>query len=827
MRVGADAFASDLNPVAVLLNKVVLEYIPKYGQALVDEVRKWGEWIKQEAEKELGEFYPKSTATLDNGDVETPIAYLWARTIVCEGPGCGAKVPLMRSLWLAKKNNRSVALRLIPRQEEKRVDFEIVEQVKAKDVRDGTVKRGSATCPCCGFTTPVASVRQQLQARRGGADDARLFCVVTTREKVKGRFYRLPNERDLEAARMATEELARRKLEYFGELSLVPDEPTPKGGGSGAGRAFSQRNYGMDRFEDLFTSRQALALTTLVRLVKEVGQKLASGEDEGLAIAIQTCLAMTVDRQTNTLTSLSRWNTAGEKIEGVFARQAIPMVWDFVEANSFSGFTGGLDGAIDWVLDVCESNSILPDFGQTQQANAACLDSLPNEYAQCFFSDPPYYDAVPYADLSDFFYIWLKRTLPKFTGIDFTDKLTPKNDECIVDEVKGKDKTYFETQMAKAMAEGCRIVSSDGIGIVVFAHKSTAGWEAQLQAMIDAGWKITASWAIDTEMGTRLRAQNSAALASSIHLVCRPRNNNNIGDWRDIIQQLPQRIQDWMPRLTSEGIVGADAIFACIGPALEIFSRYSSVEKVDGERVTLGECLEYLWGTVANEALKQIFSKADTNNLKADTNNLEVDARLTVIWLWTLSTGTTESATETESDQDEENTSTSKSQKSTGFALEFDTARKIAQGLGAHLENLTHLVEIKGNKARLLPVQERSHYLIGKVSPITNTKKRKSKAPKQLSLEGILPEKETEIEVEEDIAIAEIGKTVLDRIHQTMLLHKTGRSEAVKRLLVEEGVGKDPRFWKLADALLQVYPKNVEEKRWLEGILARKKGLGF
>ncbi|MDE5094680.1 MAG: DUF1156 domain-containing protein [Trichodesmium sp. St11_bin5] len=828
LRVGADAFASDLNPVAVLLNKVVLEYIPKYGQALVDEVRKWGEWIKQEAEKELGEFYPKSTATLDNGDVETPIAYLWARTIVCEGPGCGAEVPLMRSLWLAKKKNRSVALRLIPRQEEKRVDFEIVEQVKAKDVRDGTVKRGSATCPCCGFTTPVASVRQQLQARRGGADDARLFCVVTTREKVKGRFYRLPNERDLEAVRMATEELARRKLEYVGELSLVPDEPLPVMSG-----VFNAPIYGHNTWGSLFSSRQALALTTLVRLVKEVGEKLASAEDKGLAIAVQTCLAFAVDKIADLGNSLNSWEPVAQCPRHLFGRQAIPMVWDFAEGIPVGVSSGSFEIMCERFVHVLNGIGTDWNIGQTQQANAACLDSLPNEYAQCFFSDPPYYNAVPYADLSDFFYVWLKRTLNKAYPTLFSSETVPKDDE--ICEMAGwdskryphKNGKWFETQMAKAMAEGCRIISPDGIGIVVFAHKSTAGWEAQLQAMIDAGWKITASWAIDTEMGTRLRAQNSAALASSIHLVCRPRNNNNIGDWRDIIQQLPQRIQDWMPRLTSEGIVGADAIFACIGPALEIFSRYSSVEKVDGERVTLGECLEYLWGTVANEALKQIFSEADTNNLKADTNNLEVDARLTVIWLWTLSTGTTESATETESDQDEENTSTSKSQKSTGFALEFDTARKIAQGLGAHLENLTHLVEIKGNKARLLPVQERSHYLIGKVAPITNTKKRKSKAPKQLSLEGILPEKETEIEVEEDIAIAEIGKTVLDRIHQTMLLHKTGRSEAVKRLLVEEGVGKDPRFWKLADALLQVYPKNVEEKRWLEGILARKKGLGF
>ncbi|RZB29407.1 MAG: hypothetical protein AEth_01224 [Candidatus Argoarchaeum ethanivorans] len=205
LRVGADAFASDLNPVAVLLNKVVLEYIPRHGRHLADGVRKWGEWIKQEAEKGLAEFYP------EDPDGATPIAYLWARTITCEGPGCGAEVPLMRSLWLAKKNKRSVALRIVPKPDEKRVDFEIIKDVRAQDVADGTVRRGSATCPCCGFTTPVKSVRQQLKARRGGAEDARLFCVVTTRLGQMGRFYRLPTERDLEAVQNAAEELERRK----------------------------------------------------------------------------------------------------------------------------------------------------------------------------------------------------------------------------------------------------------------------------------------------------------------------------------------------------------------------------------------------------------------------------------------------------------------------------------------------------------------------------------------------------------------------------------------------------------------------------------------
>ena len=200
---------------------------------------------------------------------------------------------------------------------------------------------------------------------------------------------------------------------------------------------------------------------------------------------------------------------------------------------------------------------------------------------------------------------------------------SPKDEECIVDEVKGKDKSFFERSMAKAMSEGRRIITPSGIGIVVFAHKTTTGWEAQLQAMVDAGWVITSSWPIDTEMGSRLRAMDSAALASSIHLVCRPRENqdgsikaNDIGDWRDILHELPNRIHEWMPRLAKEGIVGADAIFACLGPALEIFSRYSRVEKASGEEVKLKEYLEHVWAAVAKEALNMIFEGADTSGFK-------------------------------------------------------------------------------------------------------------------------------------------------------------------------------------------------------------------
>jgi adenine-specific DNA methylase len=836
LRVGADAFASDINPVAVLLNKVVLEYIPKYGQTLADEVRKWGQWVKEEAEKELAQFYPK------DADGSTPIAYLWARTIICEGPGCGAEVPLMRSLYLCKKSNRNIGLRIIAKPENKRVDFEIIEKQKSKWVVsdnpeieiknpsfDGTVKRGSATCPCCGYTTPVASVKKQLKPRHGGANDARLFCVVTTKPKTQGRFYRLPNEQDLEAVRWAIKKLELQKQDHKEPISLIPNESTENY------HTFVNRGpiYGMVTWEDYFTPRQSLALSTLTRLVRIAAQKIADENTNNFATAVQTCLALSVGKQADLGNSLTRWKQDAECPVNLFARQAIPMVWDIAESCILSSSSGSWNSTYERTAYAIEScyykNSVI---GNVESASVTD-HPLPNNAANAVITDPPYYFSVQYADLSDFFYVWLRRILiDKYPNI-FTTQLTPKEQEIIVQSpghefaIEGKNNAFYELQMKIAMSEARRILSPCGIGVVVFAHTSTRGWEAQLQAMIDAGWTMTGSWPIDTEMAARVIAQNRSVLASSIHLVCRPRDSNDIGDWRDVLQELPQRIHEWMPRLASEGVVGADAIFACLGPALEIFSRYSSVEKASGELVTLKEYLEYVWAAVSKEALSMIFSNADTTSF-------EEDARLTAMWLWTLSTGVR--STELESgeyeEEDEEDNPAPRTPHTALFTLEYDAARKIAQGLGAHLEQLTRLVEVKGSTARLLPVSERTQYLFGKEEAQTPSKtkgkKGKKKESEQLNLFAVLGITETEEDTDwGEKTVPQLGNTTLDRIHQSMILFAAGRSEALKRFLVDEGAGNDQRFWGLAQALSALYPTGTDEKRWVDGVLARKKGLGF
>jgi len=856
VRVGADSFASDLNPIPFLLNKFVLEYVPRFGVSLANEVRKWGSIVGDRVAATLADLYPTDS------DGAVPIAYLWTRTILSEAPTGSdelpVEVPLMRSLWLAKRAATNRALRWVidrtgkvktdivavayreagkeVRRQVRRPRLELFEPASERDVGGGTVARGSATCPVTGYTTPIASVRKQLTIRRGGAADARLIAVRQDNPKTGARVWRLPTPQDEQAAADAAEVLLRRESD--GSLSgFLPDEPTPLGGGRGAGRAFSQRHYGMNDFRDLFTPRQLLALATFASHVANIGDEVA-GETSNpeLASAVQVCLALALDRLADFCSSLCVLNVVGGRgVVHTFGRQALPIVWDFAETNPLNAVGANWQGGVDACVATINGESGNRTGGTVVQA-CATANPLPSDSVAAFVTDPPYYDAIPYSDLSDYFYVWLKRTVPQDLRHVFAASLTPKTEECIVDDAKGKGHAFFEATMTKAMNEGRRITQPHGVGVVVFAHKTTSGWEAQLKGMIEAGWKVTGSWPIDTERPGRLRAQASAALASSVHLVCRPREDDagnittgDVGDWRSVLSELPRRIHEWMPRLAEEGVVGADAIFACLGPALEIFSRYSRVEKASGEVVTLREYLEQVWAAVSTEALSMIFRDADAAGL-------ESDARFTAIVLWTLSAGGSGSGesgadeAEDAGDEDEEDDAPKGKAAKGGYTLEYDAARKIAQGLGVNLEQIDSVVEVKGDKARLLPVSERTAALFGKAEKAEAVIKKRGKKATQKKLFDKDTEEgssKTETVTLGDGGAATPGVTALDRVHQAMLLFGNGRADALKRFIVDDGVGGDARFWKLAQSLSALYPAGSDEKRWVDGVLARKKSFGF
>ena len=792
-RVGAPSFAMEYNPVAYLLLRSILIDIPKYGLKLVDELKRWGRIIQDQANKKLARYYPMSGQNF-------PFVYLWARTIRCEGPNCGAEIPLIRSLKISERG-KGAYLKLIVDKKAKKVSLGLETKPGKSSAQRGTTRRGSVTCPICGYTTKRSRI--ELQANQKGFGIMPL-AIIEINPKGKRRF-RLFEDQDFEAWKLAEKEIEKIRKSKMERYSAIPNEALPY-----LRSIFNVHVYGIRRWGDLYTSRQVLALYTYYKLVHDAYTEMVSEyKDPDFTRVLTTLLAIAVDNMNHYLTNVSTW--LSDHMISIFIQgQSLPMKFDFAEANPLvEELVGGFEFALDLVLNVVKNLSSIKNLGtSTVLKGSVTKIPLPDNIASAVVTDPPYYDAIPYSNLSDFFYVWLKRSIGELYPNLFLTELTEKDDEIVQlaernPMYKHKTKEWFQNMMEKALVECRRILKPEGIAVVLFAHKTTEGWEALLQATINAGWMIVASWPIETERGARMRAKGSAVLASSVHIVCRPRPlNAGVGDWRDVLSELQPRVHSWMQRLVKEGIVGADAIFACIGPALEIFSRYDNVETAGGKKVELRKYLEHVWSAVAREALNMIFEGADPTGF-------EEDSRLTALWLWTFRTGTNrmnEKAVK---------------EKASGYNLEYDAARKIAQGIGAHLEELARpngIIKMKGKVATLLLVGDRRKALWGKE---TEMMPRKKKVGQQLTL-TLKPVVEEAVK-----GLPEKGRTVLDRLHQAMLLFADGRSEALKRFLIEEGIGRDSRFWRLAQALSALYPRNCPEKRWVDGVLARKKTMGF
>ena len=722
LRLGCDTFASDLNPVACLILKVMLEDIPRHGPGLADELRRAGAEIKSKAELELADLYPQDP------DGATPVAYLWARTVRCEAPDCGAEIPLMRSMWLCNKPHRKRALRpsiTRPTQGPPQVTFDIFEPDDDAEVGAGTVSRARATCLCCNAVMPPDRVRTQIAAQKGGADvtfdaqgnrtgGARMTAVVTLKPDERGRHYRTPTRADYDAVHRAQQRIDAilDEWERGGKHGLcpVPDESTPPGGGSGAGRAFSAQRYGMLQWGDLFTARQKAALAEGTRLLSNNGDVL------GLSVG-------KVARHCNVL---SKWHTGSETVAPAFAMHTLPMSWDFPEMFPLAPYAGGIENAIADTADGTDAISYRSIVGQTQLADAAS-HPLPDQSAGVWFTDPPYYDAIPYAELSDFFLVWLKRALPGHPLLrdpfDADNLLSPKTAEIVQDETKQndgrrKDRKWFEDTMARAFEEGRRVLRDDGVGSVVFAHKTTAGWEALLSGMIRGGWTITGSWPIATERGARLRARESAALATSVHLVCRPRPEDaKVGEWADVLRELPGRVGEWMERLQGNGVRGADLVFACVGPALELYSRYRAVETADGREVKLRKYLKRVWEAVARAALENVLGTAEARARNGGAGALEEDARLTALFLWTLQSATESPSSRSDAvdaDDDADAVDAPRRKGGSGYSLPYDMVRLFAQPLGIDLDEWkSRIIRTEKGVVRLLPVKERAERLFG------------------------------------------------------------------------------------------------------------------
>jgi adenine-specific DNA methylase len=867
LRLGCDAFGSDLNPVACFILRILLEAIPRRGPELAEQVDVLGKQIQDQAEGALSHFYPPFP------DGEQPVAYLWSRTVRCESPDCGTEIPIFKSPWLAKRgasraryfrestDGPCVALLVETSPRGGPIQFRIATGYGSEDARTGYVQlkatkapgnNANVVCPACGAVLPGnrsnPRVPIQLANQRGGADvqfdgkgkrigGARLLAIVTRKPGERGQRFRLPTVSDYEPLWQAKKELEKWiGRESADSLSPVPYEETPRGGGSGAGRAFSVQRYGMMQYADLFNSRQLFALVSLVKAIRD---RVASSRD------LLALLAAAFTRVAMSNMSCTRWNAIGEKMQHTFGRQALPIVWDYAEIVPTADAPGNWKSGYQLVIEVIDRWREGSPIGQVELADACGLP-LPRESVDVWFTDPPYYDAVPYSDLADFFFVWLKRLMagdPLMRDpFDPNNPLTPKTREIVQDETREfegspKDSRFFEELMGRAFGEGRQALKENGIGCVVFAHKTTEGWEALLSGMIQGGWTITASWPIATEMTTRLRARESAALATSVHLVCRPRRTDApIGDWAEVLRELPSRVADWMERLEGEGVRGADLVFACIGPALEIFSRYSRVETAEGSEVPLPQCLDKVWEVVGRTALEQVLGTAEARARNSAAGALEEDARLTALFLWTLQAtevsgngeGNGDASDEAAEDDDEIEGPRSRSK---GFSLIFDVVRRFAQPLGIHLPEWEgRVINTEKGVVRLIPVLQRGQQLFGKegAQAVADRIERVRTGPVQLSLfpeseEAAIPtvrgrRRRGRSNVSDESLQTQRGATTLDRVHAAMLLQASGRAHALRALLKSEIVrGSD--FIRLANALSALYPKGSDEKRLLDAML--------
>ncbi len=628
-RLGLESYALDYNPVAVLINRAELEYPAKYGKpgkvkhrqggmlkerevdnVLAEEVKYWGSWVIEKAKEEIGRFY-------EGEDGEEIVGYIWARTIKC--PVCGTEIPLQRQYWLAKKKNKKVAL--YPYVEDGKIEFKIVgdgyePMPEGFDPGKGTVKRGNVTCPVCMAETKVKRVREIFQSGESGE---RLMVVVYKKKGRSGKHYRLPTERDIERFEEAKAYLEKKRKEFIDKWGIdpVPEEDLPPAGTLG----FRVQRYGIDKWYKLFNPRQLLAMIVFLDKVKEACEEMEKmGYEEDLRKAIATYLGLMADGVVHRLTTLCRWISQNEAVGYTFGRQALSMVWDYVESIYDTSL-------VDSIIDVI-SNVNLDLVGYAIQGSATDLP-FEDEYFDAVFTDPPYYDNIPYSYLSDFFYVWLKRALLDIHPDLFKTKLTPKADEVVAYTTGGVDaskaRKEFEEKMRQAIKEIYRVLKPGGIAIIVYAHKSTSGWETMIDAILKSGLEVTATWPINTEKKGRQREISSAALASSLYIVARKKEKAEIGWWDEVKGEIEERIKDKMRELYESEIMGTDLMIATIGAALEVVGKYKEVkDEESGSRVSVKEILEHIEKVVSKYALKTI--------MRGDIAKLDEKSRFYIVY---------------------------------------------------------------------------------------------------------------------------------------------------------------------------------------------------
>lgn len=612
LRLGCETYSNDYNPVAVLIQKCTLDFPQRYNykvlrkdyakdrtwlrsQALnilnedeyviplMEDVKYWSNWILQEAKSELKDYYP------NDKDNSIPVGYLWARTVPCQNPGCKSEIPLLRQFWLAKRPNKRIAL--YPQIIDNTVKFKIVgdgyEQIPEDfNPDEGTTSRAVVICPNCGSTISALDLRKQFHEGKNGE---RLLLTVLHKPGKSGKKYRIATEADFQTFKKAELKLKEIREELFSDWGMdpIPDEPIKR-----VPVSFGVINvwvYNINDWGSLYNSRQLLSILTFIKKVRQAHSIIYSElKDSEYTSAITSYLGLGIARLVNRTCKNNLWNVLAEKTEQVFLRQAIQMLWDYFEINTIEN--QGWENQFYYINEVLSNNLLNSIFENTKPAtitngNASTLHYRDN-YFDAVFTDPPYYDNVPYSYLSDFFYVWHKRTFAGIFPDLFSTPLSPKKNEIVAYAQSDGDfasgKKYFEDSIKKAFQEFYRVLKPNGIAVIVYAHKSTSGWETIINALLDSGLVISATYPLNTEMEGRMRATDSATLSSSIYIVARKMERYGTGFYNEVKEELKQYLNVKLENLWAEGITGTDFFIAAIGSGIEIFGKYEKVIDYEG-----------------------------------------------------------------------------------------------------------------------------------------------------------------------------------------------------------------------------------------------------
>jgi putative DNA methylase len=621
-RLGLEVHASDLNPVAVLINKAMVEIPPRWAgrppvfpgatgsrlgdwphaTGLAEDVRRYGTWMRDQAQKRLGHLYPQ--ATLPDGSGASVIAWIWARAVTCPNPACRTETPLVNSFTLSSRRGRTAHVK--PVVKESRISYEVESSVAPSF--SGTVSRNGARCLACDGAMPLSYVRAEGVAGRLGSH---LLAVVA--EGARRRIYLPPTSQHVQAA------------------DIAPPEDVPDVELATNPRAITAPNYGLRTQADLYTPRQLHLLVTLTNLVDEVVDRArADGAEDDYANDLAVYLTLLIGRVANRNSSQSFWDTGAGNVQQVFARNALPMIWVYAEANPFSDSSGNVIGQLSYLTGALER---VPAGAPASAEQRDAVNLSESNGSVVVATDPPYYDNVPYADLSDFFYVWQRRALASRLPELYSTLVTPKAPELIAEPARTGSRLsaarFFEDGLSRFFSEATRVQDPRYPFTIFYAFKqaetdaqgtASTGWETMLQALLNAGASVTATWPVRTELAGGLRELGRNALASSVVLACRPRHASaEATTRRGFLQALQAELPAALRELQQGSIAPVDLAQAAIGPGMAVFTRYRTVVEADGAPMTVRTALALI-----NQALDEVLSEQE--------GDFDADTRFCVKW---------------------------------------------------------------------------------------------------------------------------------------------------------------------------------------------------